>query len=149
MPWRDIMSSRKIIYLLVLMVFIFISAFSDVVHAGGVVIITNKSIPTGALDAEAVKKIYSGHVTKLKDNQTLVVTVMEGSDFHKDFLKEYVNKSESQFKTTWKKMVFTGEGTYPKEFKDMQSLIDYVSKTNGAIGYVDTSAKIEGVNVVK
>jgi ABC-type phosphate transport system substrate-binding protein len=125
------------------------AVFSGPAFAGGVVIITNKSIPAGAVDIETVKKIYSGHVTKLNNNQTLVVTVMEGADIHKEFLKEYVNKTEAQFKTTWKKMVFTGEAPYPKVFKDMQSLIDFVSKTNGAIGYVDTSVKTEGVNVVK
>jgi ABC-type phosphate transport system substrate-binding protein len=117
--------------------------------AGGVVIITNKSIPAGTVDIDMVKKIYSGHVTKLKNNQTLVVTVMDGDDIHKEFLKQYVDKTESQFKTTWKKLVFTGEAPFPKVFKDMQSLIDFVSKTDGAIGYVDTSAKIDGVNVVK
>jgi len=124
-------------------------AVSGTVLAGGVVVVTNKGVASGSVNAEMIKKIYSGHVTKWPDNQVIVVSIIEGSDTHKEFLKTYVNKSDAQFSSTWKKMMFTGQASYPKNFNSAQSLVDFVAKTPGAIGYVDAEAKTDGVNVVK
>lgn len=142
------MNKKRNISVLVALVFVWL-AVSSMVYAGGVVVVTNKGVPTGSVNAEMIKKIYSGHVTKWPDNQAIVVSVMEGSDAHKEFLKTYVNKSEAQFSSTWKKMMFTGQASYPKNFNSAQSLVDFVAKTPGAIGYVDAAAKTDGVNVVK
>jgi ABC-type phosphate transport system substrate-binding protein len=117
--------------------------------AGEVVIVTNKGVPQGAVNAEAIKKIYSGYMFKWPDNQTIALAVMEKTEAHGDFLKSYVGKTESQFSTTWKKMVFSGQASYPKQFDSAQSLVDYVKKTPGAIGYVEKGANTDGVNVVK
>ncbi len=112
----------------------------DTALAEGLIIISNKSVSEDSLDKESIKKIYSGKMTKWSDNESIIVTVVDGSDFHKNFLKEYVKKSSTQFKRTWKKLVFTGKGDYPQKFEDVESLIDYVAKTKGAIGYITTDA---------
>lgn len=122
---------------------------SAAVQAGGVVVVTHKGVAGGTVNAEMIKKIYSGHITKWPNNQAIVVTIMENTDTHRDFLKTYVNKNESQFSSTWKKMMFTGQASYPKNFDNAQSLVEFVTKTPGAIGYVDSSAKTDGVNQVK
>lgn len=142
------MNKKKSLSVLVTSVFAWL-AISSMVYAGGVVVVTNKGVASGSVNAEMIKKIYSGHVTKWPDNQAIVVSVMEGSDAHKEFLKTYVNKSDSQFSSTWKKMMFTGQASYPKNFDSAQSLVDFVAKTPGAIGYVDAGTKTDGVNVVK
>lgn len=141
------MNKKKSLSVLLTSVFTLL-AISSMVYAGGVVV-TNKNVSAGAVNADTIKKIYSGHITKWPDNQAIVVAMMEGSDSHKEFLKTYVNKSESQFSAAWKKMMFTGQASYPKSFDSVQSLIDFVAKTPGAIGYVDSAAKTDGVNTVK
>jgi len=123
-----------------------VAGFAD---AGDVVVITHKGVSQSSVNTDVVKKIYSGYMTKWPDNQTIVLTVIEKSDAHKDFLKSYVGKTESQFSNTWKKMMFSGQGSYPKQFDNAQSLVDFVEKTPGAIGYVEKGAKTDGVNVVK
>jgi ABC-type phosphate transport system substrate-binding protein len=142
------MNKKKSLSVLVALVFAWL-AISSIVYADGVVVVTNKGVAAGVVKAEMIKKIYSGHVTKWPDNQAIIVSVMEGSDAHKEFLKTYVNKSDAQFSSTWKKMMFTGQASYPKNFNNAQSLVDFVAKTPGAIGYVDAEAKTDEVNVVK
>jgi len=73
---------------------------------------------------------------------------LDGLDANKAFLKEFVKKSPSQFKLTWKKMMFTGKGNPPKKFKDMKSLVEFVEKTDGAIGYITPDMKSDGIKVV-
>lgn len=143
------MNMKKSISVIAGSVFAWLLVITITVQAGEVVVITHKNVSSGSVNADVVKKIYSGHMTKWPDNQAIVVSVMEGSDVHKDFLKTYVNKSESQFSAAWKKMMFTGQASYPKNFASAQSIVDFVAKTPGAIGYVDAGAKTDNVNTIK
>lgn len=145
----DIMNRKKSVILTALAAGIMTFVVARFANAGDVVVITHKGVAQSSVNTDAVKKIYSGYMSKWPDNQTIVLTVMEKSDAHKDFLKSYVGKTESQFSSTWKKMMFSGQGSYPKQFENAQSLVDFVEKTPGAIGYVEKGAKTDGVNVIK
>ncbi|MBU1170221.1 MAG: substrate-binding domain-containing protein [Proteobacteria bacterium] len=117
--------------------------------AEDVIVIANKSVPQSSLDADIVKKIYVGDISIWPDNTTVVVTIMDKSDFHEDFLTKYVSKSKSQFKATWKNIMFSGKGPYPKQFDNVDDLIKFVTNTTGAIGYVNASASPADVIVLK
>lgn len=119
-----------------------------VAFAGDLMIIANQNVAEDSLSPDDVQKIYSGKKTKWSDNATIVLSVLDGSDTHKAFLKQFVKKSPSQFKMTWKKMVFTGKGTSPEKFKDMKGLVDFVAKTDGAIGYITPEFKTDAVKVI-
>ena len=111
------------------------------------VVITNKSVASGSVDIDTIKKIYSGYTTSWPDGSRIIVTIMEKSPVHDVFLKIYVGKSENQFKATWKKLMFTGKGKYPRNFDSADKLIEFVKSTPGAIGYVDTSINTTDVSV--
>ncbi len=53
-------------------------------------------------------------------------------------MKNYVGKSFDQFNNYWKQQVFTGNGQMPKAFDNVKDLVDYVSKTDGAVGYLSS-----------
>ncbi|MBU0994398.1 MAG: substrate-binding domain-containing protein [Proteobacteria bacterium] len=112
-------------------------------------IITNLSVPKGNVTRDVIKNIYSGKLAKWPDNQNIVLSIMEGTETHKEFLYTYVNKPEAQFTNTWRKKMFTGQRSYPKNFNNAQDLVDFVRNTKGAIGYVNTDEKTNGVNVFK
>ncbi len=118
------------------------------VFADGLLVISNKNISDTSLTKKDVKQIYSGKKTKWGNNQTIIVTILKDSEIHKAFLKEFVKKSPSQFKVTWKKMMFTGKGTEPKKFEDMKSLVEFIEKTDGAIGYITPDFKSDAVKVI-
>lgn len=124
-------------------------AFSNTASAEDIVIIINNNVPDKAIKKEDVQKIYSGHKTKWSNNDSILLTVLPKSELHEKFLKSYVRKSPSQFKMTWKKMVFTGKGKTPQNFETIEELIDYVAKNDGAIGYVTTDSSADNVKVIK
>jgi hypothetical protein len=55
---------------------------------------------------------------------------------HEVFLKNHVGESPEEFRTQWRKEIFTGQGSMPKAFDSESDLIEYVAATPGAVGYV-------------
>jgi ABC-type phosphate transport system substrate-binding protein len=120
-------------------------AFVCVAEAGEVVVICNKSVPADSLSKDEIKKIYLGKKTAWDNGQKINFVTLKAKEVHDLFLKEIINKTATQFKTYWKKMVFTGKGTIPKDFDTEANLIAYVAATEGAIGYISSGTKADGV----
>jgi hypothetical protein len=60
---------------------------------------------------------------------------------HRDFLKQWVGMTPSQFKNHWRKQVFTGKGRMPRRFKSNATQLSFVDNTPGAIGYKTASTQ--------
>ena len=114
------------------------AAFADVV------VIANKNVPETSMSKERVKNIFLGKVVKWQDGSRIRFVTLKG-DSHKSFLKEYIGRSEAQYKTYWKKILFTGKGSMPKSFDTEQEMAQYVANTKGAIGYISKNTAAENV----
>lgn len=121
--------------------FLCIPAFAEVL------IIANNSVSQESLNRVDVKKIFLGKMVKWPDNSSIYFVTCK-TDAHQEFLKTYIKRSTSQFRNYWRKMVFTGKGRKPKAFKTDEELIQFVSKTKGAIGYVRTDAALKNVKTI-
>jgi ABC-type phosphate transport system substrate-binding protein len=110
-------------------------------------IIVNPALPLAALDDEALKDIYLGRKTAWDDGTRVVVVVLKEGISH-DHLLQRLNKSAAQFLTGWKKLVFTGKGTMPELVESEDALVALVSKTPGAIGYIDKGRLKDGVKAL-
>jgi len=100
------------------------------------VLIVNPKLTVEDMTKKHLADIFLGKKTQWPDKTPVVFVMLKGGAVHKQFLKDFVGKTESQFKTYWKKQVFTGKAKMPKDFKTEKELIAYVTKTKGAIGYV-------------
>lgn len=56
-------------------------------------------------------------------------------------LKEYARKSPAQFLAYWKRQVFTGKGSLPRQARDEDELLRLVAMTPGALSFI-TSDKV-------
>jgi ABC-type phosphate transport system substrate-binding protein len=75
------------------------------------------------------------------------VVVLKDGPSH-DHLLMLLNKSWSQFLTGWKRLVFTGKGTMPEMVESEDAMVAMVSKTPGAIGFIDKGRIKDGVKAV-
>lgn len=116
--------------------------------AGDVLIISNKSVSADSLTSDDVKKIFVGKKTRWDDNKKINFVLLDKSNVHKDFLREYVKRTPEQYRRFWKKQVFTGKGRRPISFKNERDMIEYVANTSGAVGYVSASAASDKVKVL-
>jgi ABC-type phosphate transport system substrate-binding protein len=111
------------------------------VWAADVVVVANKNVSQSALSADNLKAIFLGQMTTWQNGAKLeFVTLKDNSEVHEEFLKKFIGRSPAQFGNYWKQQVFTGKGRMPKQFDSESQLIDFVSSTEGAIGYVSGGA---------
>ncbi len=109
----------------------------------GPVIIANVKLGVTSLTKKDLQGIFLGKVTKVtatnkKSVKVRPVTLKSGKT-HDAFLKSHVSKTATQFRIYWKKLVFTGKSKAPKAYTSDKSVVAYVAKTPGAIGYISAS----------
>lgn len=104
-------------------------------HAETVYVFVNAGVPDGALTQTEIQNIYLGKKDKWNDNQKINFTALSSGPCLEAFLKQHVARTDFQFQNYWKKQIFTGQGQPPRAFASDAELIDYVSRTSGAIGY--------------
>jgi hypothetical protein len=59
-----------------------------------------------------------------------------------------LGKTDSALSTYYRSLVFTGKGSMPKMCASDAEVIEYVSKTKGAIGYVSAAANAAGTKTL-
>jgi len=106
--------------------------------AGEVVIIANENVPILALTGDDIKQIFLGKKSTWDNGDKIVIAVQDRTDASDIFLTTYVTKNAYQYGIYWKKQVFTGRGKAPRSFSSDHEIVQFVSQTPGAIGYVSS-----------
>ncbi len=133
-------------------VILFLMLPFSLLHAEELRFICNKDVTEKVLSTELIKNIFLGNIVKWSDgkNITFVVNYKE-KEIHSILVRNYTNKAPSQFKNYWKRKMFAGEGSMPKNFKTQDDVIKFISQTSGAIGYIGKSttvtANVKTINV--
>ncbi len=117
--------------------------------AAEVLIITNKNVVETTLSVADIKEIFLGKKVLWSDNTSINLVTLGDENIHKEFLKTYISKTKSQFRIYWQKMLFTGIGLAPKKMGSVEEMVNFVSSTGGAIGYIDIGSVTDAVNSIK
>lgn len=113
-----------------------------------VVIIAHPSVSEAASHKQ-IKKIFLGKRKSLKSgHRTIPISLPDGSPIREEFNKKVLKKSNSQLKSYWSKLMFTGKGQPPKTIKSEAEVVQLVKRNPNIIGYVNASALEEGVTVL-
>lgn len=118
------------------------------VRAQDVVIVVNRNVTLSAISAEHLREVFTGVRSRLGDGTKAVPVVLKGGPVHEVFLHNHVGDNPQEFRARWRKAVFTGQGSMPREFSSEAGLLDYVAATPGAIGYVSRYNETMGVRVL-
>ncbi len=113
------------------------------------VVITNKNMPITSLSADEINRIYLGK-TKFLPNGVKVIPVDQatGSSAREKFYTNVIKKSDTEVKSYWSRVIFTGQGYPPIQESDDTAVKDLVSKNPNCMGYVDRSVVDGSVKVV-
>ena len=123
--------------------------FSTLVHSKTVVVIASAASPVSKLDKEQVANLFLGKSSSYPDGSAAVpIEQTDGSTAHEEFHKNVTEKSASQLKSYWSKMIFSGKGTAPKEVANNTELLKLVAANPTMIGYVDKNALDKSVKVI-
>jgi TonB family protein len=116
--------------------------------AGNVRIIANRSVRAEAISASDIKSIFLEERGSLRDGTHVEPVLSKGGPAHAAFLKEYLGQNDDALQNYYRSLVFTGKGLMPKLLPSDEEVVAYVAKTRGAIGYVSSSARLEGVKTL-
>lgn len=102
-----------------------------------------------SLQADDIAKLYLGKSKKFSNGQSAIaLDRSEGTELRVKFLESTVGKDESQMKSYWSRLIFTGKGIPPKVVETDAEVKDLVSRNPDTIGYIDAGAVDDTVKVV-
>lgn len=103
---------------------------------------------TSTIDASLIKKIYLGKKKSFDNgNKAEVFTLPDNSPDSESFRQKALKKSNSQYKSYWSKLAFTGKGTPPKKASDSE-MINAVKSNPNAIGFINSDKVTGDVKVI-
>src|ERR1700719_4012400 len=110
--------------------------FWSAARAQDVVLVANKGVQISEITDADLRGIFMGTRTRFADGSHAVPVTLKGGAAHEVFLKNHLSEGPEEFRSQWRKVVFTGQGAMPKAFDSEAALIEYVAATPGAVGYV-------------
>jgi TonB family protein len=116
--------------------------------AGNVRIIANPSVRAEAISANEVKSVFLVERNSLGDGTHVEPVLSKGGLAHAAFLRDYLATSDDALQNHYRSLVFTGKGLMPKALHSDEEVVAYVAKTRGAIGYVSSTAPVDGVRTL-
>jgi ABC-type phosphate transport system substrate-binding protein len=117
-------------------------------RAQDVVLVANKGVQISEITDADLRAIFMGTKTRFADGSHAVPVTLKGGPAHEVFLKNHLSEDPQEFRSQWRKVVFTGQGAMPKAFDSESALIEYVAATPGAVGYVSRFSSQDGVKLL-
>lgn len=130
------------------MALVSLGLLAAVTATAGTQVIAHAAVSDTGLGAGNVQNIFLGKQTSWSDGTPIEVGVIGSGPVAEDFLKTRVKKTASQYSTFWKKAVFSGTGTAPREFATDAEMAAWVAATPGAIGFVAEGAATDGCKIL-
>ena len=112
------------------------------VPPAGIVVVANADTPM--LTEQVLQKIYLGKVVEIDGRPVVPVNLVKGARLRKEFMSQVLSQDDEKFVAYWTVRRYIGKGSPPREFDSMESQLEYLRNTPGAVGYVDASADIKG-----
>lgn len=112
----------------------------------GLVVVANA--PLRGLDAEALKRIYTGRMIELDGQALRPVNLAPGQAARKRFLAAVLQQEEDDYLAYWTVRRYVGKGAPPRELATPAEVAAHVRATPGAIGYLDAADLKPGLVVV-
>ncbi|MES2322857.1 MAG: hypothetical protein V4633_11390 [Pseudomonadota bacterium] len=113
------------------------------VMAAELVVIVNPKNPASRMFSEQAAQFFLG-----KSSLFTPIEYDDGVAIRNEFHSKVLQKDSAQVKTIWSKLVFTGKGTAPKEYKSAAEVKKAVAADVSAIGYIDKGAVDDTVKVI-
>jgi ABC-type phosphate transport system substrate-binding protein len=117
-------------------------------RAQEVVVIANNGVKASSASSEDIRGVFTGEKSTLGDGSHVVPVTLKGGAANDAFLKAYVGKSDAAFRTGWRSLVFSGQGSMPKTVDSDAAMVAYVAATPGAIGYIAKGAEHDNVKTL-
>lgn len=117
--------------------------------ATDLVVIVNPASGVDRMSRDEVTAIFMGRAKKLPSGITALPIDQTASGPDKArFYGELINKELSEVNSYWARLIFSGQGSPPRQADNSAEVLDIVSSNKGAIGYVPRNAADKRVRII-
>lgn len=117
---------------------------ASLVATAEVAVIVNSSNANATMSSSDISRIFLGKSSKFPDGSAAsAIDQNDGNAARQEFNDKVLGKSESQLKSYWSRLIFTGKGTPPKQLGDDAAVKSAVAGNPEMIGFID-SASVDG-----
>jgi hypothetical protein len=117
--------------------------------AQDVLIVANRGVSASQISGAQLRDIFIGARSLSNDGTRVAPVVLKGGPVREVFLRKHVGDNPEEFRARWRKAIFTGQGSMPKECRTEGEQLDYLGITPGAIGYVSRVSETNSVKVLR
>ena len=130
-----------------LRVFLFLFLFIPLLHAQNMLVITNVSNSMEHVTKEELRKIYLKKRRFWKETRLNPLNLPSNNQYRQRFEKDILKMSAEKLDTYWMKQHYQGHRP-PYRVESVKSMILFVKKVKGAIGYIPESQLVKGVKII-
>ncbi len=113
------------------------------------VVVIGAQNPPVYLTPSQIRDVFLGRTSSFPDGSIAVpVDQPESSPLREAFYLKVTNRSAAQARAHWAKLYFTGRGVPPREGASSDDVKKILHSTQGAIGYIDSSALDDSLRVI-
>jgi ABC-type phosphate transport system substrate-binding protein len=113
-----------------------------------VLVIANPGVHAAEVSRDELRDIFTGASSSLKDGAQVTPVLLKQGLAHDEFLSRYIGKSDSGFRAGWRSILFSGQGIMPRTLDSDAAVVEYVTHTPGAIGYIAGATPHPGVKIL-
>jgi len=100
------------------------------------------------LDRMTVQRIYTGRIVELAGVRVTPVDLPVGNPIRERFLHQILDQDEDKYTGYWTVRRYVGKGTPPRVLGTSAEVLEFVTRTVGAVGYVDETDASPQLNVL-
>ena len=134
---------RTITLSVLLVVSMSITAYADIV-----VVVHPDNPLTQASNAEISKIFLAKTKTFANGEKIKLLDLEEGDELRNQFYQAVANKTPSQVKAYWSRLIFTGKGQPPQVLLDSDEIVEAIEEDENGIGYIDPDSVTGSVKVI-
>ncbi|OUS28207.1 hypothetical protein A9Q99_11750 [Gammaproteobacteria bacterium 45_16_T64] len=119
------------------------------VFAENIVVIVHKDSVINTISEGDLAGVYLKRKKRVDGQRLKVVDINNDSDIKAYFHEAVTQKTLQQLKAYWSRLIFTGKGIPPYSLDTEERVVEFVSRTPNAIGYVGKSKMNNRVKVIR
>jgi ABC-type phosphate transport system substrate-binding protein len=129
--------------------FVLTMSCASLIANAEVAVIVNSSNANATMSNSDISRIFLGKSSKFPDGSAAsAIDQNAGNATRQEFNDKVLGKSESQLKSYWSRLIFTGKGSPPKQLGDDAAVKAAVAADANAIGFIDSASVDGSVKVV-
>jgi len=112
-----------------------------------IVVIANPSVKAADVSKNDLRDVFTGGSSSIGGSNATPVLLKAGATSD-EFLAAFIGKNDTAYRAGWRSLVFSGQANMPKTVDSEAAMVDFVTHTSGAIGYISKATAHEGVKVL-